>query len=181
MACTPAADSLQGWPSTCQRTCYCLSEDTSVRYLGKKCCFNRETLSRCALCMTETGIVFSLLMMRKHHLTGFGSISRDLAWTYECLRLSPQMARFQLHPRPCLWGISLCGLWVLEIILWRCHIFLIIWLIHIATLKERERLISLFLYCIYSLMFVFFTYSMSCTHLHVQCLTLGLPRVVQRK
>ena len=75
MACTPAADSLQGWPSTCQRTCYCLSEDTSVRYLGKKCCFNRETLSRCALCMTETGIVFSLLMMRKHHLTGFGSIS----------------------------------------------------------------------------------------------------------
>ena len=93
MACTPAADSLQGWPSTCQRTCYCLSEDTSVRYLGKKCCFNRETLSRCALCMTETGIVFSLLMMRKHHLTGFGSISRDLAWTYECLRLSPQMAQ----------------------------------------------------------------------------------------
>lgn len=43
----------------------------------------------------------------------------------DALDLAHRWPRFQLHPRPCLWGLSLCGLWVLEIILWRSHIFLI--------------------------------------------------------
>ena len=153
-----AADSLQGWPPTCQGPCYCLSEDTSVRYLGKKCYFNRETFSRCAPCMTETGIVFSFLMMRNYRIPVIpGVFPGTLPGHMDALDLAHRWPRFQLHPRPCLWGLSLCGLWVLEIILWRSHIFLIVWLIQMTTLKERERLMSLFLHCIYSLTFVFLT------------------------
>lgn len=155
MACTAVADSLQGWPSTCRGARYYLSEDISVRYLGKKCCFSRETLSRCAPCIAETGIVFSLLMKRKHHLTEFRSINRDLAWTYWCLRLSPRMAQIpassqalSLRSFP-MWFVSFGNYFVKmshfpDYLAYSC-----------SNCQRKGKTYAL--YCIYSLMFVFLT------------------------
>ena len=44
-----------------------------------------------------------------------------------------------------------------EILLGGNHTFLIIWLIHMSPLKERERIIPIYLCCVYSLAFVFLT------------------------
>lgn len=64
----------------------------------------------------------------------------------------------QLHPVSCFWCFTFGVCELVEILLWRCPLFLNIWLICMATLKETKRTISVFLDCIYSLMFVFLTW-----------------------
>lgn len=144
--------------------------------------FHREAISQCILGTTKIKTVFSVHMRYNNEILPYK--------IQECYGAFPGLlvAADTEYRQPGIWpgsqshpGSYLCVVCkFVEILLWRYHIFLVIWFSHMWTLKERERTTLIFLYCLYSL-----TFSSSprvcLTHLGMPSSDIKTPRVVWRK